>query len=136
MRVAVHTVHQGECAALATGNEGLAYSGAGDNSWGVRVAIGGSSQDWYSKSGAGGVAYLNSFNNTSLQPTFVFSKNLGNGFPKYVWEAVSHEVGHTLGLNHDGSTTVGYYEGHGDWAPIMGVGYYRPISQWSKVGGC
>jgi hypothetical protein len=26
--------------------------------------------------------------------------------------------------------------GHGDWAPIMGVGYYRPISQWSKVVLC
>ncbi len=25
-----------------------------------------------------------------------------------------------MGLSHDGTSTVGYYEGHGDWAPIMG----------------
>ena len=25
-----------------------------------------------------------------------------------------------------------YYSGQGNWAPIMGVGYYKPISQWSK----
>src|SRR5207249_2860768 len=51
---------------------------------------------------------------------------------KYIAEAVSHEVGHTLGLNHDGTSTVGYYSGQGNWAPIMGVGYYHEVTQWSK----
>ena len=37
-----------------------------------------------------------------------------------------------LGLRHDANATQGYYSGHGIWAPIMGVGYDRPISQWSK----
>jgi len=37
-----------------------------------------------------------------------------------------------VGLGHDGTASVGYYQGHGAWAPIMGVGYYRGISQWSK----
>jgi serralysin len=47
---------------------------------------------------------------------------------KYTAEAISHEVGHTLGLSHDGRITPseGYYAGHGSgdtgWAPIMGVG--------------
>jgi hypothetical protein len=63
----------------------------------------------------------------------VFSGSLGNGNEKYVTDAASHEVGHTLGLYHDGKTDgTTYYSGHGDWAPIMGVGYYQPITQWSK----
>ncbi|MFZ4734064.1 MAG: Calx-beta domain-containing protein, partial [Pirellulales bacterium] len=108
-----------------------------DTRWGIRVAIGGSSNDWL-KFGAGGVAYLTSFNWDSDTPTFVFSNELGGGWPKYVAEAVSHEVGHTLGLRHDGRTSPseGYYTGHGSgatgWAPIMGVGYYRNLVQWSN----
>jgi hypothetical protein len=49
-------------------------------------------------------------------------------------EGFSHEIGHTLDLQHDGrnSPSEGYYRGHGDWAPIMGVGYYEPVSQWSR----
>jgi uncharacterized repeat protein (TIGR01451 family) len=34
---------------------------------------------------------------------------------------------------HQGTTTgVEYYPGQGNWAPIMGVGYYQPIVQWAK----
>ncbi|MCI5158506.1 MAG: PKD domain-containing protein, partial [Candidatus Electrothrix sp. AUS1_2] len=51
---------------------------------------------------------------------------------KYTAEAISHEVGHTLGLYHDGDSTTGYYAGHGNWAPIMGVGYYKSVTQFSK----
>ncbi len=120
----------------AAGVEGLRKSSSSDVAYGIRVCIGGSSCDWYSATcGAGGVAYLNSFSWGTDEPTFVFPAQLGNGFPKYVWEAVSHEVGHTVGLSHDGTATTGYYSGHGDWAPIMGVGYYEPITQFSKVGG-
>ncbi len=87
---------------------------------------------------AGGVAYLNSWNFTSGAPVFIFANHLGNGFAKYVAEAASHEVGHSLNLSHDGRTTPSesYYAGHGSgatgWAPIMGVGYYQSLSQWSK----
>ena len=43
-------------------------------------------------------------------------------------------VGHTLGLQHDGTSTTTYYQGHpnGHWAPIMGTAFYKPISQWSR----
>ncbi len=57
---------------------------------------------------------------------------------KNIAEAASHEIGHNLGLNHDGQTTstAGYYTGHGSgatgWAPIMGVGYSKEVTQWSK----
>jgi Ca2+-binding RTX toxin-like protein len=38
-----------------------------------------------------------------------------------------------MGLEHDGREFFGdYYEGHEPWAPIMGVSYYEPVSQWSK----
>jgi hypothetical protein len=79
--------------------------------------------------GAGGVAYLNSFSWGNETPCWVF-----NGGAKAAGEAGSHEIGHTFGLSHDGRITPseGYFQGHGNWAPIMGVGYYRNIIQWSK----
>ena len=79
--------------------------------------------------GAGGVAYVGSFNWGNETPCWVF-----NGGVKGAGDAASHEVGHTFGLSHDGRTTPaeGYYAGHGNWAPIMGVGYYVPVVQWSK----
>src|SRR5262249_5455023 len=49
----------------------------------------------------------------------------------------AHEPGHTLGLAHQGLTSPAqaYYEGQGSgptgWAPIMGVGYYQPVSTWA-----
>ncbi|PWV49664.1 T9SS type A sorting domain-containing protein [Chitinophaga sp. S165] len=79
--------------------------------------------------GAGGVAYIGSFNWGNETPCWVF-----NGGVKGAGDAASHEVGHTFGLGHDGRNTPaeGYYAGHGNWAPIMGVGYYVPVVQWSK----
>lgn len=106
----------------------------------IQVAIGGSSSDWYGQS-AGGVAYINSWlwDNT---PVFVFEEQLGNGNAKYVAEAISHEVGHSLGLQHQssydstGKKTNEYNQGYGSgetgWAPIMGTGYYKNLTTWSN----
>ncbi|MEO6410332.1 MAG: PKD domain-containing protein, partial [Burkholderiaceae bacterium] len=86
----------------------------------------------------GGVAYLGVFDDTSdfYKPALVFYDALGPGNEKYVAEAISHEAGHNMGLAHDGDSTTGYYAGHGSgatgWAPIMGVGYYKELVQWSK----
>jgi autotransporter-associated beta strand protein len=113
------------------GVEALRKADASDANYGIRVVIGGSSGDWYGS--AGGVAYVGSFDGNSDVPCWVFPKSLGPDNEKYIAEAISHEAGHTLGLSHDGTTAgVTYYSGQGNWAPIMGVGYYEPIAQWSK----
>lgn len=91
--------------------------------------------EWYGT--AGGVAYLNSFIWTGDTPCWVFSDQLANS-ARYIAEACAHEVGHTLSLKHDGRTSPveAYYQGHGSgevgWAPIMGVGYYQLLVQWSR----
>lgn len=119
------------------GAAGLIKTDGADVNYGIRVCIGGSSYDWYGN-GAGGVAYISSFDWNSDTPCFVFTAQLGTGNEKYTAEATSHEIGHTLDLYHDGrvaSTTnsaEGYFQGHGNWAPIMGVGYYKNIVQFSK----
>lgn len=89
--------------------------------------------------GSGGVAYVGVFGNSTYSPTYqpawVASTN-GGGDESVIAEAASHEMGHNMGLSHDGTSTLGYYGGHGtgdiSWGPLMGTGYYRNVSQWSK----
>ena len=90
-------------------------------------------------SSAGGVAYVGVFGASNCasyySPALVYFDNMGNGTTS-IAEAASHEFGHNLGLSHDGTASVGYYSGHGSgaisWGPIMGVGYYQNVTQWSK----
>ena len=89
--------------------------------------------------GSGGVAYLNSFGDGT--PCWTFNQS------EYACaETISHEVGHTLGLGHDGRNINGdaYYGGHGSgavsWAPIMGAPWsdesspseQEDVTQWSR----
>ena len=117
------------------GSAALSKSGPSDTTWGSKALIGGSAFDWFGSS-AGGVSYVNVFGNAFYSPAFVFTNQLGGGDEKYTAEAISHELGHQFGLSHDGSSTTDYYQGQGSgatgWAPIMGVGYYQPLSQWSQ----
>ncbi|NOQ63496.1 MAG: hypothetical protein GQ582_03175, partial [Methyloprofundus sp.] len=86
----------------------------------------------------GGVAYVGTWglsNYEFYQPALVYYDSLSSSSVN-IAEAAAHEFGHNLGLSHDGTSTVGYYRGHGtgltSWAPIMGVGYYNNVTQWSK----
>ena len=90
----------------------------------------------------GGVAMLGSWANStsSIRKCWVFNQG-GKG----AGETLSHELGHTVGLSHDGqlpgpnrNSDGEYYLGSGDlstptsWCPIMGGGYYVNLTQFSK----
>jgi hypothetical protein len=77
--------------------------------------------------GYGGVGYVGSFRWPNDTPCWVF-----NTRDKRVGDVAVHEIGHTLGLSHDGRPREEYYAGQGNWAPVMGVGYYKSLVQWSK----
>lgn len=87
----------------------------------------------------GGVAYTGVFGDsdyaTASSPAFTYSDNLGNTADS-IADATSHEVGHNMGLTHDGQGSEEYYGGHGtgdtSWGPIMGAPYDQNLSQWSK----
>ena len=84
--------------------------------------------------GAGGVSYMNSWNWTGDTPNWSFYST-----GKAAAEVVAHECGHCVGLGHQGNNTSGYDTGHAGpgttgWAPIMGAGYYQPVTEWAKGG--
>lgn len=119
------------------GISGLRRDSNDTDGYGIRVVI---TDEYVSYKAWGGIAYVGVFGNMSYSPAFVYSQRLGPDSVKYVADAIAHEAGHNLGLSHDGRTlstgTESYYQGHGsgvtDWAPVMGVGYYANIVQWSK----
>jgi len=109
---------------------------AADTSFGTRVVVTPTKTDCAS---CGGVAYLGTYDaygstttgwvHDTYQPAWVYV--VGDD-AKFIAEAASHEAGHNLGLSHDGVTGgAAYYAGQGGWAPIMGVGYYESVTQWS-----
>jgi hypothetical protein len=85
--------------------EQIIRAGSTDDVFGTTVLIT-SSTGVYNCS-CGGVAYLGVFDDTSefYKPALVFYNQLGGGNEKYVAEAISHEAGHNMGLNHDGTAT-------------------------------
>lgn len=114
----------------------ITYTGTGDTRFGTRAVITADTL-MYNQCACGGIAYTGVFNYSAnhayYQPALVFTQGLGGGSAaKNIAEAAAHEVGHNLGLSHDGTASATYYAGSGGWAPIMGTGYYEPLSQWSK----
>ncbi|MBO9198995.1 MULTISPECIES: zinc metalloprotease [Niastella] len=111
----------------------------------VRVIVT-SSYEWYPVR-VGGISWVGSFTFGDGTPAWVFSSLLGNN-TKNVAEAISHEAGHSLGLQHqsayDASCVKTEYNpgtgtGETSWAPIMGVGYYKNLTTWhygTNTYGC
>ncbi|MBK1662679.1 hypothetical protein CKO45_31385, partial [Paracraurococcus ruber] len=114
------------------GTEALRYSGATDTSYGIRVIVTDEDGKNY-----GGLGYVGSYTWSTDTGVFVYANRLGDG-AKAIADAAAHEVGHSLGLNHDGRSGSEYYYGHGtggtSWAPVMGVGYNASTVQWSNGG--
>ena len=122
------------------GTEALRKSGTGDDRWGIRVAFTSNlnllTGQAIKNAGGGGTAYYNSFNWSTDDVALVFNRGEYTAA-----ETASHEIGHTLGLTHDGAgTTTEYYGGHGgtgatSWGTIMGaswLGNDEHLTQWSN----
>ncbi len=80
----------------------------------------------------GGVAFLGVWNlYPAAKDCWCFANNSLD--MQAAIQTISHEVGHTLGLEHQGTNTLDYYEGFGDWGPIMGASFDYFMSQWAYV---
>ena len=107
----------------------LTRSNGADQTYGIRCLMTQATDGF--GNGIGGVAFLNSFDDSIDNPVFAFNKGDNNGSM-----TASHEVGHALGLFHDGLGGQTYHPGTGtgvtSWGPIMGAPFNKSLVQWSN----
>lgn len=124
------------------GAAGLARTDASDTGYGVRALITSdpAPPTAFCSGGCDGLAQFGVFDSYTEESKIAWimpPASLPTSAVR-VAEVASHEVGHTLGLRHDGQREhdgqprTEYYSGHGFWAPIMGDSVDGPLSQWSN----
>ncbi len=109
-----------------------------DQTYGVQVMVTDSTTAMQGACGGTcfGMAYDDAFDNPTYSqgdpgPAFVFTYQ--NSFSaNVIAQGAAHEVGHTLGLSHDGLGSSSYYTEFTDWGPIMGASIDRTLSHFSK----
>lgn len=118
------------------GVEALRRDNAADSRFGVHTIItpaGAAMHERTCKQTCGGIAVLDVMDMTTVQPVWVFPPTWQSG--RGIGKTSSHEVGHALGLLHDGQTEplAEYYTGSTLWGPIMGGAMASvPMALWSS----
>ena len=107
------------------GAAAITRSGTGDAVYGTRALVT-DATEIASTCGCGGIAYIGTFDEASshafYQPAFVFAPAQFDD-AKNIAEGVSHEVGHNLGLHHDGTVRRRVLRGPG----IVGADHGREL---------
>lgn len=105
-----------------------------DDTKNLTIVVGGSSSDWYGTQ-VNGVSFTGSFTSSDPNVGYVFSNDLGTGFPRWVADQISHEAGHCFGLMHQSSwsgnlLTAELSGGSNGTVPIMGSNLFASRSIW------
>lgn len=84
-------------------------------------------------SSAAGIGYVGVFGQPTYQPALAFTA--GDYTIDSFGTIAIHELGHNLGLSHDGKGAAEYYSGHSgalhSWGPWMGTPYYKFYRQFT-----
>jgi hypothetical protein len=84
-----------------------------------------------------GESYVHAFgmagdDHRAHQPAWVFTDDIPAGDGDLIGDIASHEVGHHLGLEHDGDQGDSYHWGNALWGPVMGGSGTKRLNQWSR----